>query len=115
MSNFGIWFLIIFVCIILPQMKERTGAVAHHHIKKKHRKELNVMNKIVMSYVGKECIIYAVGSSGIITGVIESIEDGWVSVKSFDGQTTEAVNAEYITRIQEYPKNKNGKRKAIWA
>lgn len=72
------------------------------------------MNKLVMGYVGKECLIYAVGSSGVVTGTIEAVEDGWVSVKSFDGKTTEVVNAEYITRIREYPRNSKGKRKAIF-
>lgn len=114
-STYWMWFIIVF-CIILPQIRTRNSVAAHLHIRKKRRrKELNVMNKIVTGYVGKECIIYTIGGSSVITGVVESVEDGWMIVRRFDSQETEAVNVEYITRIQEYPKNKKGKRKMIWA
>ena len=114
MQNYGLWIVIFVFFIILPAIRaRRRNAAAYHHIRKKRRKGVNVMNKIVMGYVGKECLIYTMSSSEIVTGVVEAVEDGWITVRSFDGQTTEAVNAEYVTRIREYPRNKNGKRKAI--
>lgn len=112
--NYGIWIVIFIFCIILPAIRSRSISAAYHHIRKKHRKGVNVMNKIVMDYVGKECIIYTISGSNVVTGVVEAVEDGWITVRSFDGNTTEAVNAEYVTRIKEYPRNKNGKRKVIF-
>ena len=70
------------------------------------------MNKLVLNYIGKECLIYTINNSNI-AGTVEAVEDNWVTVRSFDGQNTEAVNIEYVTRIREYPRNKKGKRKAI--
>ena len=114
MSNYGIWVVIFVFFIILPALRARTRRrAASYRIRKKHRRGVDLMNKIVMSYVGKDCLIYTMSSSEIVTGVVEAVEDGWITVRSFDGQTTEAVNAEYVTRIKEYPKNKNGKRKAL--
>ena len=111
MSNYGIWIVIIIFCIVLPSIRSRNAA-AYHHIRKKRRKEVSVMNKIVMDYVGKECLIYTINNA-YVEGVIESAEDGWIVVRSFKGNTTEAVNVEYITRIKEYPRDKNGKRKSV--
>ena len=115
MSNYGLWIVIFVFFIILPALRSRTRrrAAASRLIRKKRKRGIDLMNKIVMSYVGKECLIYTMSSTEIVTGVVEAMEDGWITVRSFDGQTTEAVNAEYVTRIKEYPKNKNGKRKAI--
>ena len=43
-----------------------------------------------------------------VIGVIESIEDNWIIVspdqKNMTG--TEAINIDYISHIQEYPKKK---------
>ena len=113
MSNYGIWIVILFLLVILPAIRSRRIAAAYHHIRKKRRNGVNIMNKIVMDYVGKECLVYTISGSEVVTGVVETVEDGWITVRSFDGKTTEAVNAEYVTRIKEYPRNKNGKRKAI--
>lgn len=31
------------------------------------------MNKIVMGYVGKECLIYTISGSEVVTGVVEAM------------------------------------------
>ena len=114
MSNYLLWFTVVFILIILPSIRSRQIAVAYHHIRKKHKKkEIIAMNKIVMDYIGKECLVYTINNTSV-SGVVESVEDSWVTIRSFDGQSTEAVNIEYVTRIREYPKSKKGKRKAIW-
>ncbi len=68
------------------------------------------MNEIIKEFIGKECIIYTFQTQ--IIGVIERIQDNWIYVKS--DNNVEIINLEYISRIREYPRKKNGKKKAIF-
>ncbi|PRR81882.1 DUF6897 domain-containing protein [Clostridium vincentii] len=67
------------------------------------------MNKIINNFIGKECLIYTFQTQ--LTGVIESLEDNWISVRTED--SCEIVNIDYISRIREFPKNKKGKKKSF--
>ena len=69
------------------------------------------MNELIKSYIGKEVIIWAGSSSGV-TGTLTKIEENWVEVEDKDGNK-QILNTDYISRVQEYPRNKNGKKKAV--
>lgn len=68
------------------------------------------MNELIKNFIGKECIVYTLQSQ--VTGIIEKVEDNWISIKKDDN--IEIVNIEYINRIREYPRKKNGKKKTIF-
>lgn len=74
------------------------------------------MLKLAERFLGKKCIIYVLGG-GLgdtqIAGTIIEITDGAILVESTERM--EAINAEYILRIREYPLNKKGKEKAFVA
>ncbi len=67
------------------------------------------MYELAQSFVGKECIIYTFNSQ--ITGVLKQVNEGGILIEK--SGTLEAVNFDFIVRIREYPRNKNGKRKAV--
>ncbi len=67
------------------------------------------MYELAQSFVGKECIIYTFNSQ--ITGILKQVNEGGILIEK--SGTMEAVNFDFIVRIREYPKNKNGKRKAV--
>lgn len=60
---------------------------------------------------GEECLIYTCNSNATVTGTIRSYNDGWIEIET-KGQC-DILNCEYITRIREYPRGKNGKRKNL--
>ncbi len=66
-------------------------------------------NEMLSAYIGQECIIYLM--SGQVTGVIESVQDGWLRVKG--QQDTDLVNLSYVSRIRRYPRKKNGKKVGV--
>lgn len=68
------------------------------------------MTELAKRFIDKECIIYSFESHQF-TGVIKEVTDGAVLLER-NGET-EAVNLDYIIRIREYPKNKNGKKKSV--
>lgn len=104
------WFIffILFVILIM-QKRENVLIVVRKHLRSKKGK-VN-MTEMIKNYIGKECLIYTCTSGSTVTGVIRSYNDGWIEIEQ-NGQR-DIMNCEYITRIREYPRNKNGKKKSV--
>ena len=112
----SIW-IAVFLLIILPMLerrrRRRNAIIKHVLYNKKRNKENNKMKELAKQFIGKECIVYTVtGSDGIVKGTIKDVADAGIIIEHGDG--IEAVNLEYVTRIREWPRNANGKKKAIF-
>ncbi len=109
------WFLIFLLLFIIPAIKTRRAHQAKIGRRNgiRRRKGENTMNELVKSYIGKEIIVWAGSSSGV-TGTMTKIEENWVEIEDKNGNT-QILNTDYISRIQEYPRNKNGRKKAVIA
>lgn len=70
------------------------------------------MSELINGYIGKDVIVWISNNSAGVVGVLKQIKDGWIEVEVKNGQT-ELLNADYISRIQEHPVNKNGKKKTV--
>ena len=71
------------------------------------------MRELAKQFIGKECIIYTITSNdGSVQGVIREIEDGGLIIERNSGER-EIVNLDFVTRIREYPRKKNGKKKGV--
>lgn len=68
------------------------------------------MKEIAEKFIGKVCLIYTVSGSQI-QGVVKEIMGNAILVEN--KSNVEAVNLDFIMRIREYPKNKNGKKKSV--
>ena len=111
----SIW-IAVFLLIILPMLerrRRRNAIIKHVLYNKKRKKENNKMKELAKQFIGKECIVYTVtGSDGIVKGTIKDVADDGIIIERGDG--IEAVNLDYVTRIREWPRNANGKKKAIF-
>lgn len=67
------------------------------------------MLELAKRFIDRECIIYTFSSQ--LTGIIKEVTDGAILIEK--GGELEAVNLDFIVRIREYPKNKNGKKKSV--
>ena len=67
------------------------------------------MLELAKRFIGYECIIYTFSSQ--LTGIIKEVTDGAILIEN--GGASEAVNLDFIVRIREYPKKKNGKKKSL--
>ncbi|MBE6780108.1 MAG: hypothetical protein J6A78_06230 [Clostridia bacterium] len=67
------------------------------------------MFELAKSFLGKECVIYTFNSQ--LTGVIKEINNGGILIDK--AGNLELVNFDFIVRIREYPRNKNGKKKSV--
>lgn len=105
------WLILIVLALWLIQEKKNGAAVLLHIRRKRKTREVDSMVELAKRFVGKECIISIITSSSPVTGTIEAVEDRGMLVKK-DGVTT-LVNLEYVSQIKEYPRKKNGKKKAV--
>ncbi|MCR4781037.1 MAG: hypothetical protein K5876_08085 [Ruminiclostridium sp.] len=107
------WFLIFLLLFVIPARmawQRRQAKVARRNRIRRRTGE-NTMNELVKNYIGKEVIVWAGTSSGV-TGTATRIEENWLEVEDKDGNK-QILNTDYISRIQEYPRNKNGRKKAV--
>jgi len=115
MDNFYLILLALFLLVILPWItrQRRLAAVRHILNQKKQNKENIEMKELAKRFLGEECIIYTITSNdGSVQGVIKEIEDGGMVIEKKTGEL-ELINLEFVTRIRQYPRKKNGKKKEI--
>ena len=67
------------------------------------------MFELAKTFIGKECFVYTVNSQ--LTGTVKEVTEGALLLDN--GQESEILNLDYIVRIREYPRTKNGKKKAV--
>ena len=104
----------LFLLVIIPAIRRRRRIAAVKHIlnRKKQKKENSIMKESAQKFIGKECLIYTITSdSSVIKGTIKEITDNGLLIEC-DGNL-QAINLEFVTRIREWPRKKNGKKKEI--
>lgn len=107
-------FIALFLLVIIPAVRRRRRIAAIGHIlnRKKQNKEIEFMKELAQKFVGKECLVYTVASdSSVAKGTIKEITGSGLLIDC-DGNL-QAVNLEFVTRIREWPRKKNGKKKEI--
>ena len=67
------------------------------------------MLELAKRFIDKECVIYTFNNQ--FTGVIKEVSGGALLVEN--NNNTEAVNLDFVVRIREYPRKKNGKKKSV--
>jgi hypothetical protein len=103
---------IIVLWIILFILFHNRRVIAARQIIKKRKTEGNTeMKELAKRFVDKECLITAFDSNHQIEGVIKEVSDSAILVEK--NGTIEAINLDFVIRIREYPKNKNGKKKTV--
>ena len=68
------------------------------------------MYELLKRFIGKKCNISIMNSSTGILGTITEVQDNWVIVDT-DGNSTDAINIDYITQISDWDAKKPKKEK----
>ena len=113
-GNTYLILLAVFLLVIIPWITRRRKLAAVRHIlnQKKQNKENREMKELAKRFIGEECIIYTITSNdGSVQGVIKEIDDGGMIIERNSGER-EIINLDFVTRIRQYPKKKNGKKKS---
>lgn len=67
------------------------------------------MLELAKRFLEKECIIYTFNNQ--LEGIVKEINGNALLVEK--NGTLEAVNLDFVVRIREYPRKKDGKKKAV--
>ena len=108
--NLTYYLPILALLLILFIDRQNRAYMAKKFIKNRLRKDKKYMVELAKRFIDKECLIYTFNSNQIV-GVIKEVSNGAILLDSKG--TIEAVNLDFIVRIREYPKNKNGKKKSV--
>lgn len=113
MTNY-LWIAVVLIIYLCIRKERQTAAfVLQVQNRRKQNKEKAAMKELAMQFIGEECIIYTItSSSGSIQGVIKEIDDGGMIIEKESGER-EIINLDFVTRIRQYPKKKNGKKKFV--
>ena len=102
--------IFVMLLVVLLMIRNQKQMMIKQLIKNKNSKEKLEMTELARRFIGKECIVYTFNGSNIDCTVKE-VTDGAILVEKKG--IVEAINIDFIMRIREYPKNKNGKKKSI--
>ena len=100
-----LWILIFII------YRNRKAIVARKVIQKRNTKENTEMVELAKKFIGKECLISAFDSNHQFEGVITEVTDGAILIEK--NGNVEAINLDFVIRIREFPRNKNGKKKSV--
>lgn len=110
--NTSTYMPLLFLFIILYVLYSNRRSVAARQIIKKRKMRGNTeMKELAKRFIDKECVISSFDGNHQYEGVIKEVTDGAILVEK-DGKI-EALNLDFVMRIREYPRNKNGKKKSV--
>lgn len=107
------WYLpIIFLFLVIYfTSRRRKLAIISKMIKNRKSEDTQKMKELAKNFIGKDCLIYAFDSSHQYTGIIKEVSDTALLVEN--NGSLEAINLDFVIRIREFPKGKNGKKKSV--
>ena len=110
----GLWILVILGIFLLIRKRRQTAAAVRQLLRRRTQdKEISAMKELAKQFIGKECIIYTIASfDGSLQGTIQEVQDSGMVIERASGER-EIVNLDFVTRIREYPRKKNGKKKSV--
>ena len=104
-------YIVFFVLFILLHHQSRQKKLFMKQLMKRRKAGGNrVMKELAERFIEKECMIYTY--NGQLDAVIKEVTDGGLLIKRLDN-TEEVVNLDFVIRIREYPRKKNGKKKEL--
>ncbi len=103
--------IVILFVILYFLLQSRKAVVSKKVIEKRKKGEATEMIELAKRFVEKECVIYAFDANHQFTGVIKEVSDSAILLEN--NGTIEAINLDFVIRIREYPRKKNGKKKSV--
>ncbi len=110
-NAYSISFMVLLPLMILIITRRRNESVIAKLIqRRKSKEEEEQMNELAKQFVGKDCIIYLFNGNEY-TGLVKDAVDGALLVEKKGN--LEIINLDFVARLREHPRNKNGKKKDL--
>ena len=102
--------IIMMFLILFFVLRSQKQMMIQKLIKKRKSEDKIQMVELAKKFIDKECIVYTFSSTQLECTVKE-VSEGALLVER-NGEI-EAINLDFVMRIREYPRKKNGKKKSI--
>ena len=102
--------IVIALIIIFIEQRRQRQTVIKQMIKQRKTGDRTNMVELAKWFIEKECLIYTFNGNQI-EGTVKAVNDGALLLEK--NGVTEVINLDFIVRIREYPRNKNGKKKSV--
>ena len=103
--NPGVWLALLLLFFLLFAGPRR--GLRRRRDRRRRKERRMSMNEMISQLVGKRCVVCLDGSfGGSLTGVLEALEDNWLSVRTGKNGALELVNLDYVNKISELPEKK---------
>ena len=100
---FLVWCVLPVIILLFFSLKPmKKTAVIRKHLRDKRmsgKGEKFDMLNLINRFIGKKCDISTIDEE--YTGVIESVEENWLVVRSGDSDAEEIINLEYVTIVRQ--------------
>ncbi len=106
----------VYIAIFLPLLvlvltrRRNNDVIAKLMNRRKNKEERIKMTELAKSFIGKDCLVYLFNGNQY-SGIVKNVSDGAVLIEK-DG-AEELINLDFVSRIREYPRKKNGKKKSV--
>lgn len=106
------YFILIFIIftVIYTVLRRNNLIAAKKAMQNRKTEDKTQMLELAKKFIDKDCILYSFDGRHF-DGVIKDVADGAVLIEK--NGSLEAINLDFVIRIREYPKNKNGKKKSV--
>ena len=105
--NPGVWLALLLLFFLLFVGPGRMRRLRRRRDRRRRKERRMSMNEMIRQLLGKRCVVCLDGGfGGSLTGVLEALEDNWLSVRTGKNGALELVNLDYVNRIQELPEKK---------
>ena len=104
--------LIVLFIILYIFYCNRRSVVARQTIKKRKAGGDTEMKELAKRFIDKECVISSFDGNHQYEGVIKEVTDGAILLEN--NAKIEALNLDFVIRIREYPRKKNGKKNLLY-
>ena len=103
-------YIVIFVLFLVLFIQHRNDKVwVKNYIQRKKREDHTQVLELAKQFIEKECIIYTFNNQ--VVGIVKEISANAIMIEK--NGVKEAVNLDFVVRIREYPRKKNGKKKSV--
>ena len=103
--------IVLWIIIFIMFRSRHKAIITRKIIEKRRTGGITEMKELAKRFIDKECVIYSFDSSHQYDGIIKEVTDGAMLIEK-EGKL-EAINLDFVIRIREYPRNKNGKKKSV--
>ena len=103
--------IFLWIIIFLMYSNRHKAAIVRKVIEKRKAGGNAEMKELAKRFIDKECLISSFDSNHQFEGVIKEVSDTAILVEK--NGALEAINLDFVSRIREFPRNKNGKKKSV--